>query len=88
MGEVASCEKEFERVKERRGKVREAMEQVRRRLPIVVDVNLSSSPEDFKEAEILCNKLKSKDRETLLGLMRERDEAKKAWLSNFLNGEL
>lgn len=47
MGEVISCEKEFERTNERRMLVRDALEHVKRRLPIAVDVDFSNTAEDF-----------------------------------------
>jgi len=84
-GEVLTQEKELDRVLERRVHVRTALEHVKRRLPINVELILN---QDLKEAEELCQTLKKMDRDQLLVLMRQRDEAKKTWLSNFLQGEL
>lgn len=64
---------------------------MKRRLPIAVEVKLGgggASDGGFAEAESLAEQIKRKDREHLLVLMRQRDESKKTWLSNFLNGEL
>lgn len=62
---------------------------MKRRLPIAVDVKLGGASDGgFSEVESLAEQIKRKDREHLLVLMRQRDESKKTWLSNFLNGEL
>lgn len=43
---------------------------------------------DLAEAERLCQTIERKDKETLLKMLRSRDQAKREWLRNFLNGEL
>jgi len=43
---------------------------------------------DLAEAERLCQTIERKDKETLLKMLRSRDQAKREWLRNFLTGEL
>lgn len=86
-GQVSSLEKEQDRSSEKRSHLRSALEHLKKRLPAIClePLHLSST---LQEAESLCSKLKGMDRDTLLALMRERDDSKKTWLANFLNGEL
>ena len=90
--EISTAEKEVERTNERREAHREALEKVKKRLPISVDVEACLSPKSKKnslqEAEHLCHLLKRKDQDMLLRLMQARDLAKRDWLQTFLNGEL
>lgn len=94
--EIAKLEEERDRSIFRRNQLRETLEQIAIKLDITVHLQGLSeannaapgSTIDFGEAEALCQLIERKDKDMLLKMMRSRDEAKKDWLRNFLNGEL
>jgi hypothetical protein len=86
-----TAEKEREKCNDRRENGREALEKVKRKLPLNLEVEVlspKSTKSTLSEAEDLCLLLRKKDQDMLLRLLSARDTAKRDWLQSFLGGEL
>ena len=66
--------------------MRRELEGIKRRLEVQVEVKLEGA--DFEEAEHLCKVIEEKDRELMVGMMRQRDEARRDWLKNWVDVEV
>jgi predicted PilT family ATPase len=83
---LRQCESELIRARDQREKVRQELEQIKKRLEVIVDVRILEA--DLEEAQHLCKTIEEKDRNLILNMMKARDDAKKDWLKNWVNTEV